>query len=238
MSPDKSSTHNRYLPFIIIGAVLAVAVVAGTMWFRSAEPAAPAAATSQTASVQPVPARRDPLPGARPPHVRGVDRAPVTLEEFGDFQCPPCAALHPEMKKIEADFGERLRVVFRHLPLPNHQYAVDAARAAEAAAKQGRFWEMHDMIFENQNAWKNGPDVRAIFTTYARNLGLNVEKFKADMDAMDVAQRIVADQQRAASLGVTGTPTVFLNGRELDFRNLTLEGLRAEIEAAGAGKKQ
>jgi protein-disulfide isomerase len=140
------------------------------------------------------------------------------------------------LKKIEAQYGLKLRVIFRNFPLPSmHEHAIDAARAAEAAGRQNRFWEMHDMLYEKQDVWKNEPDVQATYTDYARTLGLNVEQFKTDMSAPAIIERILADQARGRSLGVTGTPTLFLNGREVDPKTMTAEGLRAQIDAVLAG---
>ena len=243
---EDREVRKSYLPFVIIGGVLAVAVALGVFFFRSKGPdARPGGASSQPGQAQspagaanpPAPrTSASPMPGAAPPRVRGDASAPVTLEEFGDFECPPCAALHPELKKIEAEFGPRLKVIFRHFPLEQmHKNAVAAARAAEAAGRQNRFWEMHDMLYENQNVWKNDADTRVRFAGYAARLGLNVEQFKADMDAPAVMERIIADRLRGRSLGVEGTPTIFLNGRELDPSVMTRDGLRAQIQAAAAG---
>ncbi len=236
MSRKRTTKSKNYLPFVIIGGVLAIAIGGGTLLFRSARQPRqqPAATIPNTLTVPP---RME--PGAQPPHVRGTSAAPVEIEEFGDFQCPPCGQVHPMLKKIEADYGSRLRVVFRHFPLANiHKHAVDAARAAEAAARQGRFWEMHDLLYENQLKWSVATDVRALFVEYARTLGLDTEQFKRDMDAMDVNSRVIADQRRGASLGVTGTPTMFLNGREVPTASVTNDGLRAAIDTALGGKAQ
>lgn len=245
MAPGNSANSQSYLPFFIIGLVLIVALAGGVWWYQSpSRDSAGAAGTtnpptssanntvSNTTRVVPT--------GAQPPHVRGEAGAPVTLEEFGDFQCPPCARLHPELKKIEAEYGSRLRVIFRNYPLPMHEHAVNAARAAEAAGRQGRFWEMHDMLYDQQNTWKNQPDVRPLFTDYAATIGLDVEQFKRDVDSMEVTTRIGSDVQRANALNITGTPAVLLNGRPLPteaFIGSTV-GLRAAIDAALGGKQK
>lgn len=177
-------------------------------------------------------------PGAEPAHSIGEARAPVTLEEFGDYQCPPCGLLHPVLKTLEHEFGPRMRVVFRNFPLvPTHQHAMAAARSAEAAGMQGKFWEMHDLLYQNQATWSNAFDVRPIFEAFATKIGLDVEKFKRDLTSETVAQRIFMDGKRARSLGVVGTPTVFLNGREVPFESLPTEKLRVlinnELKALG-----
>ena len=245
---NTEARKKSYLPFIIIGGVLAVAVAAGVVLFRpKADDNRPTGLYTAPGNSSPAPATNaalprtstSPMPGAAPARIRGDASAPVTLEEFGDFECPPCAALHPELKKIEAEFGPQLKVIFRHFPLAQmHKNAVAAARAAEAAGRQNRFWEMHDMLYENQNVWKNDADTRVRFAGYAAALGLNVQQFQADMDAPAVMERVIADQMRGRSLGVEGTPTLFLNGRELDASVMTREGLRAQIQAAAGGAKR
>ena len=233
----------RYLPFAIIALVLVGAVVGGALMFRSTrtEPSRAAGgglADAPFTAATPTPRRGPPQPGAQPPRVRGETGAPVTLEEFGDFECPPCGRLHPELKKIEHDYGANLRVIFRHLPLTRiHKHARDAARAAEAAALQGRFWEMHDLLYENQAEWSAAADARAVFAGYARRLNLDTGRFLRDMDSMEVNSRITADLERANSLGITGTPTLLLDGRELS-ENWTLQSLRADIDAAIARSGQ
>ena len=226
----------RALPFLIIAAVLVAAAVIAWYLKQSAVEAPVATPTPNASSPASPPKVGE--PGAEPSHVSGDAKAPVTLEEFGDFQCPPCGALHPIMKTMEQEFGPRLRVIFREFPLvPAHQHALAAARAAEAAGIQGKFWEMHDLIYENQKSWSNAFDVRPIFEGYATKIGLDLEKFKRDLSSETVAQRIFQDGKRARSLGVVGTPTVFLNGREVPFESLPAEKLRVlinkEIEARG-----
>ena len=192
--------------------------------FRSAPPVEPLKELSKAAA------------GAEPPHVRGEAGAPVTIEEFADFQCPPCRKLHPELKKIESEYGNRLRVIFRHLPLSMHEHAMMAARAAEAAGAQGRFWEMHDLLFERQREWSDTADVRPLFIGYAREIGLDVERFTRDMDGTEAEARVLSDQKRAESVDITGTPTLFINGVEIPAEAMSAEGLRAAINAALKGK--
>jgi protein-disulfide isomerase len=190
----------------------------------------------RSAPAEPVRSLASASPGAQPAHVRGNPSAPAVLEEFGDFQCPPCGALYPELKKIEADYGERLAVIFRNFPLDIHKHAWEASRAAEAAAAQGRFWEMHDRLYERQEEWGESCDVRQQFTAYARDLGLDAKRFESDMAAQEIEQRIRLDQQRGESAQIDGTPAVFLNGREIPPSSRTPEGMRALIDAALKGK--
>jgi protein-disulfide isomerase len=227
----------RALPFLIIVIVLAAAGVIAWEMKQSAVPP-PVAAPTPTASAPAIPPKVG-EPGAEPPHAQGDPKAPVTLEEFGDFQCPPCGALHPVLKTMQQEFGPALRIIFREFPLvPAHQYALAAARAAEAAGMQGKFWEMHDLIYENQKSWSNAFDVRPIFEGYATKIGLDVEKFKRDLSSETVAQRILQDGKRGRSMGVQGTPTVFINGREVPFESLAPEKLRVVISVELAIRKQ
>lgn len=130
---------------------------------------------------------------------------------------------HPVLKQMHQEFGDKIFITFRNYPLvPPHNNAVPAASAAEAAGMQGKakFWEMHALIYEHQNDWKNLPDVRPLFESYAKQIGLDVERFKRDMAGEPVAQRIFLDGKRGRSLGVKGTPTLFLNGRDVPFEVL------------------
>jgi protein-disulfide isomerase len=235
----------RFLPFAIIGAVLLITAGSGLLLFRSKYASTPLKIAAGT-------------PGAEPPHIRGAANARVTLEEFGDFQCKPCGLLAATLLKVEHDYGTRLRVVFRQFPLAMHAHALTAARAAEAAGVQGRFWEMHDLLFQNAENWskeslppfrrvipsaepntspnETATDVRAIFAGYAASLGLDVERFKKDMDAEEVKARIKSDQERGASIGVDRTPVLFIDGVQIPFSSFNVEALHALIDAALSGQ--
>ena len=232
----------RALPFIIILVVLAGAIAVAWSLKESAVTSSTVTTPTPSATSGASPARTTPQalhPGAQPPHAIGPANAPVTLEEFGDFQCPPCGMLHPVLKTMEKEFGDKLRVIFREFPLvPAHQHALAAARAAEAAGLQGKFFGMHDLIFENQSGWDKAFDSRPIFESYAQRLGLDMDKYRKDLTSEAVEQRIFLDGKRARDLGVQGTPTVFMNGREVPFQSLEPSKLRAMIsnELAAAGR--
>jgi protein-disulfide isomerase len=220
----------RQLAFVITVGVFLVGIGGGGLLFRmkqqqiAARTTAAAAASAKTSSSS--------KPGADPPHVRGPATATVTLEEFGDFECRPCGDLSPILEKIEQDYGASLRVIFREFPLAVHRHALDAARAAEAAGLQGRFWEMHDLLYHNRFIWPRAPDGRTAFGDFAKSLGLDLERFKKDMDSEQVNARIAADRERGASLGVNQTPVVFVNDRQVPPNSLTPPGLRAAIDVA------
>jgi protein-disulfide isomerase len=226
-APAKSKSP---LPFIIIGVVLVAVTAAVVLMSRpSASNSNVAQNTLTTSPVQ----RQAVQPGAPNPYTRGMPTARVTVEEFSDFQCPACGALEPGLRRVMKDYEDRVHFVFRNFPLQMHKYAFQAARAAEAAGQQGKFWEMHDMLYDNQKEWSESMEPRVQFNSYATRLGLDVQRFKADMERQDLAERINADLQRGNSVGVKGTPTVYLNGRELvPGKLVTEEDLRREIDAA------
>jgi len=217
----------RLLPFLIIIVVLVAAV--GGVWLlkRSSRQATNANANANESDPGSEP------PGAQPPHVRGNPKAPVTLEEFADFQCPSCGVYYPELKKIESEFGDNLRVIFRERPLvPPHEHALMAAQAAEAAGLQKRFWEMHDKLYENQKTWSEANDLVPIFIDYAKQIGLDTDQFMKDLNGEAVATRIFQDGKRVHALKVNSTPTFYVNGKEAKDDNWKPDGLREMIRQA------
>jgi protein-disulfide isomerase len=142
--------------------------------------------------------------------VRGAEKAMVTIIEFSDFQCPFCGRVSPTLDQVIDEYGEQVQIAFKHLPLHFHAKAPAAHAASVAADKQGKFWEMHDKIFENQAQMSE-----AKYVEWAGELGLDVERFKRDVASAEVKKIIEDDKQEAAKLGVTGTPSFFINGRFL-----------------------
>jgi protein-disulfide isomerase len=140
--------------------------------------------------------------------------AKVTIVEFGDFQCPACGAAHPTVKQILKDYEGKVTFVWRHFPLPMHKNAMLAAIASEAAGEQGKFWEMHAMLFENQKEWEESNDAKKIFVSYAEQLGLDTQKFSDALDKKFNAERIQSDADAGIALGVNSTPTFFINGQQ------------------------
>lgn len=140
--------------------------------------------------------------------------AKVTLLEYADFQCPACAAYHPLVKRTLEAFPKDVRFVYRHFPLITiHMNADYAAGAAQAAGKQGKFWEMHDLLFEKQSDWENSPEALMLFANYATSLGLDVKKFNADVISMETRKAINDSYRSGVQSGVKGTPTFFINGK-------------------------
>ena len=213
----------RYLPFIIVVVGALVTLASGTVLYRAKRPSVFTIPKSALVSGS---------GAADSIHIRGSANAPVTIEEFGDFQCPPCGALSDPINQLEREYRPRLRVVFRHFPLPNHAHAREAAFVSEAAGLQGRFWEMHDLLYREQPVWSKAADVRLLFDSYAGMLGLNVDRFKKDMESEQVKEHVASDQKHGDAVGVNTTPTVFLNDRALAPSRLNPTGLHAAIDAA------
>lgn len=141
-------------------------------------------------------------------HVYGTESALCTLVEYGDYQCPGCGELFVIIRDLQASLGERLRIVYRHYPLGGiHPEAQEAAEAAEAAGAQGRFWQMHDLLFQNQQALK-----RKNLVAYAENLGLDVNRFRTELKQRVYEERVREDFRRGVQNGVFRTPGLFLNG--------------------------
>jgi protein-disulfide isomerase len=163
-------------------------------------------------------------------HVQGPANASVTLVEYGDYECPYCGAAYPIVKEVQSRMGDGLRLVFRNFPITtSHPHAEQAAETAESAAAQGRFWEMHDLLYENQRRLRDA-DLRG----YAENLGLDVERFDRELAEHIHAARVREDFMSGVRSGVNGTPTFYINGVRHDD-SYDLETMLAALgQAAGA----
>jgi protein-disulfide isomerase len=221
------SSQNSGAQTVVAALILGVCVIAGAMLIRgSVDQAArevaslrealggggrglAAAAPSPSAAQpgRPDPNRRYSVNTQGSP-VKGNEKAKLAVVEFSDFQCPYCRRVGPTLEQIQREYGDQVRIVFKHLPLPMHQNAPDAHAAAEAAHQQGKFWEMHDLIFADQQSMSP-----AKYQEYARQLGLDMARFERDVASEEVKQRIAADAAEAARLGVSGTPAFYVNGR-------------------------
>ncbi len=140
--------------------------------------------------------------------------------------------LSEPINQLEKAYQPNLRVIFRNFPLVTHAHAREAAIAAEAAGLQDKFWEMHDLLYREQSIWSKATDVRTLFNSYAGVLGLDIERFKKDMDGDKAKGRVEADQKHAMLLGIQNTPTIFLNNKVIDPKELNPESLRAATDAA------
>jgi protein-disulfide isomerase len=148
------------------------------------------------------------VPVSQRDHLRGPPDAPVVMVEYGDFECPHCAAAYPVVRKLERELPDTLAVAFRHFPLMNvHPHAELAAEAAEAAGAQGKFWQMHDLLFEHQDALESRDLLK-----YAAAIGLDVQRFGRELTEHKYLSKVRADMQSGLQSGVTGTPSFFING--------------------------
>jgi len=171
--------------------------------------------------------RLDP-PVSERDHVAGPEDAPVTLVEYGDYECPHCGFAHPVVKTVQRELEGQLRFVFRNFPLAEaHPHAVLAAQSAEAAGSQGRFWEMHDMIFEHQDALEPEDLIG-----YGKALGLDVARFKSELEAGTYAKKVRDDFRSGVRSGVNGTPTFFVNGARYDGSWANVEAFIRALRAA------
>jgi protein-disulfide isomerase len=163
-------------------------------------------------------------------HIQGTADAAVTLVEYGDYECPYCGAAYPIIKEVQSRMGARLRFVFRNFPITtSHPHAEQAAEAAEAAASQGRFWEMHDLLYENQRHLGE-----LDLSGYAEQLGLDVESFGNQLAEHVHAARVHEDFMSGVRSGVNGTPTFFVNGVRFDGNWTEVDAFVAALESAGS----
>jgi protein-disulfide isomerase len=149
-------------------------------------------------------------------HTKGNSQAKTILVEFSDFQCPACLAAKPTVDALLRKYPDTLLFAYRHFPLDQHPFAKKAAQAAEAAANQGKFWEMYDALFSNQTQFKD-----ELFPKLAMELNLNMEKFTSDMSSKEASGKVDTDQQAGIALGVNSTPTFFLNGKKLNLTSFS-----------------
>lgn len=211
--------NNRFL--LILLAI--IVVLGGIFFFTRDESSDTANVSTDTASS----------------NVYGKTDSSVTLVEFGDFECPACAAYFPIVQQIKADYGDKIAFQFRHFPLVQiHPNAMIASRAAEAAGKQGKFWEMHDLLYQQQQAWSKSSNANAIFESYATQLGLNLDQFKADVAAQSTLDAINADVKIGQGLKVNSTPTFVLNGQKIETTPQTYEAFKQLLDAELAKQPQ
>ncbi|MEX1061833.1 MAG: thioredoxin domain-containing protein [Patescibacteria group bacterium] len=163
--------------------------------------------------------------------IKGNPAADVVLVEYSDFQCPACGVYYPIVKQLVAKYSNDITFVYRHFPLSQHQNARPAAYAAEAAGQQGKFWEMHDTIFENQNTWSEDNNAVGILRGYAQNLGLDLNKYDAAVSSQEVRNKVENHYTSGIQSNVTYTPTFYLNGQKI-ANPQNLEEFRTLIQAA------
>ncbi len=205
-----SSTSNGLKnPWVILG-VLFVLLIGGAVWYSAG------ANDTYNAGVE-VKA-----------HIKGNPDAAVKLVEYSDFQCPACAQFHSVVKEIVDEYGDQLSFEYRHFPLSQiHRLAEPAARAAEAAGQQGKFFEYHDFLFENQGTWSNSTNPAQFFLQYANEVGLDIDEFTRMQRSSILRSHVQSQFAEARDLGFTGTPSFLLNGEPMKFQ--TFDEFRAQI---------
>lgn len=164
--------------------------------------------------------------------VRGDKNAKVSLVEFSDLQCPACKAYQPNIDKALKEFNGEIKLTYKHFPLTIHKNSTAAAKAAEAAGAQEKFWEMHDLLFDKQEEWSVLDSTAVVdkFGQYAKDLGLNIEKFKLDYSDKSYEAKITAQENEGTNAGVAATPTFFLNGVKIENTPQSYSELKKLIE--------
>jgi protein-disulfide isomerase len=213
--------------FIVVGANALTVLVGGALLSQTMEPPRLDISSEKRISGKGV---------VKSVHIRGNADAPVTLEEFGDFECPSCKNLATFLDQMTKEYHPSVRVIFRNFPLAMHQHSRDAAAAAEAAGLQGRFWEMHDMLFREQPVWSSSNYPSMLFDSYAETLGLDMHQFRNDLKSDKVRERLESDQARAKSLGVKVAPTLFIDKHQMGTNEATPEELHRLIDEAVKAK--
>lgn len=169
--------------------------------------------------------------------VEGNASSSVVIIEYSDFECPACRVYYGVMKQLMVEFGNKVAFVYRDFPLVEiHPNALLAAEAARAAGKQGKFWEMHDLLFEKQDEWAKVADVEPMFESYASLLGISVDQFKADFKSKEIRDYVGAERASALKLGLAGTPTFFINDKQIQNPS-TVDSFRVVINDAINGSK-
>jgi protein-disulfide isomerase len=210
---------NRF--FITLLVVLAVVIGAFTFTKQKSNPA-----KNSNTSVQPT------------NHIEGSDTGGVVLVEYGDYQCPACGQYYPIVKQVFEKYKGQIIFQFRNFPLVQiHKNAFVGSRAAEAADKQGKYWEMHALLYENQQGWGVASNPIPFFEGYAKQLSLDVTKFQQDMNSQETNDKINADIQEGQKLGASSTPTFVLNGKKLEQNPRSIEEFNKLIDDALASKK-
>lgn len=208
--------------------------IATTIYRQKTKPAVPVAGASSPAATVPVTDAK----GGNQLHARGPSDAPVTMEIYGDFQCPACGTASRAVDDLQQQqYADKMRVIFYEFPLAMHQHGVEAAMAAEAAGLQGKFWEMHDLLYQYQAVWAKVSDISHFFEAYAESIGLDLARFRVDRESPELRARVMKEAEAGAARGVKNTPTIFVNGTEMKS-GFTLDQLKATIDAALAAKKK
>ena len=203
---------------LLIGIVVTVVLIAGGIFFFTKGSPATTTSTGKTVSTDILVPKDDyKTAGIKDgKYLDATSSATVTLVEFGDYECPACGQYHPLVKQLLTDLAGKITYVYRNYPLSQHANAPISSQAAEAAGLQGKFWQMHDKLYESQPEWSNATDPTSIFVGYAQALGLNVDQFKTDLTSQKVKDKVQSDKNDGNLVQLTGTPSFFINGKAVD----------------------
>ena len=198
----------------VIGIILStIALLVGAVWFLGKSDTGSSSEDKATTLSQD---QQQLLELASDDYIKGNKEAKVTIVEYLDFECEACGAYYPVVKSLMTEFGQDVRFVTRYFPLPGHKNSMTSASAVEAAAKQGKYWEMHDLLFTEQRSWGEKTSAEPkIFEEYAKKLGLNMEQYARDVNSKETKARIERDKNAGTRLGISGTPTFFVNGSKI-----------------------
>lgn len=200
-------------PWIIIG-IITVVLFGGAIWFSSMS------AEKNNEGIE------------LTTYVKGNPEADTTLVEYSDLQCPACASFYPVVKDLLDQYGDQIRFEYKHFPLPMHQYAMQAAMAAEAAGQQGKFFEFHDILFERQQEWGGSATPNTFFLAYAEELELDIDQFRRHQNSSVLRDHVRDQMSEARTLGVGSTPSFFLNGEYLNPEEFqTFQGFIEQVAA-------
>jgi protein-disulfide isomerase len=231
---NKTKKTSSGVPLAIIVVVLVLAV-GGFAWLYTSKPrTAVSGPTPPAANRTPVNMANASVGASLGINLIGPANAAVTVEEFADFQCGGCAAVHPVLKDMQSAYAgnKNVRFIFRHYPLPGHDKSYEAATVVEAAGMQGKFWPMMDQLMTNQQAWTNAPNYKQLWEGYAQKIGVDVPRFQAEAAGLAAKGRVDEDKKRGEGLGVRSTPSVYVNGRLLAMAEINAGTMRQIIDSA------
>lgn len=212
--------------FIITALVTCAIIVGGVLWMGGGSQNKPSKTVSPSVLAPEYSFKTSGFADGE--YLPANQSAPVTLVEFGDYQCPACIEYHTLIKGLLSDYSGKINFVFRNYPLPQHPNAPLASYAAEAAGLQDKYWQMHDKIFESTSEWVNSQDAKSIFIKYAQELGLDVDKFTSDVDSDAIKNKVATDKNGGDSLRISATPTFYLNGVNMEAQSY--EGFKKAVE--------
>lgn len=222
MEHQRAKTIKKWVKWIAIILII-TGSISVIFWDRSSESPAP---TSEILSI------------VSDDWAKGNKNAPVTVVEYLDFECEACGAYYPVVKRLSEEYENEVKFVVRYFPLPGHKNSMTSALAVEAAGRQGKYWEMHNIVFENQRDWGEKPEADPkIFENYAKEIGLDMDQYGKDIASQELKDRIERDRSAGKKLGITGTPTFFLNGEKINNPR-GYEDFKALIQAAISEENQ